>query len=139
MFFDHRQCRVDDAGARAVVAADALAELLDELVAVARLLDDHRENDELQLAAVEHAPLAAAKTAAELASVAAEMPERSAAKRLVAAAAFMHVSEKHNFPSLFYDILKICLDKDISSRRKRKRLTKKILPGRLQFAIANAL
>src|ERR1700722_16646006 len=43
-----------------IVAPAPLAELLDDLVAVARLLGDQRDNPEPQLAAVEHAALPAA-------------------------------------------------------------------------------
>src|SRR3984957_19081625 len=62
--FEHGQRRINDAGAWRIVAPDPLAELLDDLVAVARLLGDERENHEPQLAAVEHTAFPAADGAA---------------------------------------------------------------------------
>ena len=61
---DQGQRGIDDAGARAVAAADPLFERLDDLVAVARLLGHQGENDEPEIAAVEHAPLARLEPAA---------------------------------------------------------------------------
>ena len=43
-FLEHGQCRIDDAGARQIFAPDPLAELLDDLVAVAGLLGDQRKS-----------------------------------------------------------------------------------------------
>ena len=53
--FQHRQQRIDRAGARTVVAADLLADGLDDLVAVAGLARQHLQHQQLQVATVEHA------------------------------------------------------------------------------------
>src|ERR1700678_2330401 len=81
--FKHGHRRIDDARAGRIVAPDPLAELLDDLVAVAGLLGDERENHEPQLAAVEHAALAAADVAAARTPAA----ERPASEAMVAGAA----------------------------------------------------
>ena len=57
--FQHGQQRIDHAGARRVGAADAMFDLLDDLVAVAGLLCDQRQHDELEIALIEHAAHAA--------------------------------------------------------------------------------
>ena len=100
---DHRQGRIDDAGARAVAAADALAERLDDLVTVARLLGQHGENDQPEVAGIEHAALARFETAAPMAAeapVAAEAVMRAAPATFLAKLSAMlavvgKVSEMH--------------------------------------------
>jgi hypothetical protein len=74
---EHRQGGIDDAGARAVAAADALLEVLDDLVAVAGLVLEHRHDDEAQVAVLEDA-LALAFASAKAAAVAVPMPMRAA-------------------------------------------------------------
>src|ERR1700677_3874221 len=81
--FEHGQRRIDDARAWRIVAPNALAELLDDLVAVAGLLGDERENHEPELAAVEHAAL----TAASVAAAGTPAAERPAPEAMVAGAA----------------------------------------------------
>src|ERR1700722_10861917 len=46
--FEHGQRRIDDSGTWRIIAPDPLAELLDDLVAVAGLLGDERENHQPQ-------------------------------------------------------------------------------------------
>lgn len=60
--FEQRQRRVDRAGARAVVAADPVADGLDDFVAVARLLTQQMQHQQLEVTAIEHAAAPAATT-----------------------------------------------------------------------------
>src|SRR5207247_1930385 len=60
---EHGERRIDDAGARGIGAAGALLDVADQVIAVARLLLDQLEQDEPELAAVEHAAAATAMMA----------------------------------------------------------------------------
>ena len=55
---DHRQGRIDDAGAGAVAAANSFAERLDDLVAVARFLGHMARMTILKIAEIERAAVA---------------------------------------------------------------------------------
>src|SRR5262249_48538778 len=84
------QRRIDDAGARAVPAGGFLLEHLDDFVAVARLLGDQRERDELQVALGEHPPGPHAVVAAPAVPAAPARPaEEASAARAPGAAALM--------------------------------------------------
>ena len=110
-FLEHGERRVDDAGARRIIAADPLAELLDDLVAVAGLLGDQGENDELQFAAVEHPALARAEPAAAPAPAERPLPEAAMAAM---PDVVLEVTMEHGFPPGFRTYLRYVLSKDIS-------------------------
>src|SRR5687768_11086637 len=87
---EHRQGRIDDAGARRIMALGHLLDRLDQLIAVARLIGDQLEQHEAKFAALEHpfagpasAPAAPAAAARPTVSVKVEIeraePERTAA------------------------------------------------------------
>src|SRR5262249_45151546 len=67
----HRQQRIDDAGARRIGAADAMLDLLDQFVAMPRLLGEQRQNHEFEVALIEHAARPATMAKASMAPVAA--------------------------------------------------------------------
>ena len=80
---EHGQGRIDDAGAWRIFAPDPLAEVLDDLVAVAGLFRHQPEDNEPELAAVEHPALAALQSAMA-AAPAAERPAPETAMVAVA-------------------------------------------------------
>src|SRR5436305_9066830 len=93
---EHDQRRIDDAGARGIGAAGALLDVADQVIAVTRLLLDQLEQDEPELAAIEHTAAAPAMMA-----VAMDFPayrEGAARKTSAAGAAIAasHVVMKHS-------------------------------------------
>src|SRR5690606_11391175 len=61
---EHRQRRVDHAGARRIVPVGEFLHRLDQVVAMARLLGDQLEQDQAQLAPIEHPPAPAPRPTA---------------------------------------------------------------------------
>src|SRR5450755_2160979 len=59
-FFEHRERRVDNAGARAIGSGDAIFDLLDDLVAMARTFGNQAQHHQAKLAVVEQAARSAA-------------------------------------------------------------------------------
>src|SRR5271163_2563991 len=95
--FQHGQRRIDDARARRIFASDPLAELLDDLVAVAGLLGHQRQDHQPQFAAVEHPALAALESAAMAAAPAARRPAPETAGPMAVAHIIVKMTMEHCF------------------------------------------
>jgi hypothetical protein len=86
--FEQRERRIHRARARRVAATEFLLELLDELVAVARLLVDEAEQHQAQIAGAEHAPATAAATPERTATEGSAAKAETAFAQCLVAAAF---------------------------------------------------
>ncbi len=79
LFFKKRECGVDDARARRVSAGEPLLHRLDQLIPVARLFREKLQDDQLEVAAIEHASAASAEAPLKAAPAPAEAAFESAA------------------------------------------------------------
>jgi hypothetical protein len=87
--FEQGQRRIDDAGARAVGAADLLLDGADDVVAMARLFRNQLQHDKAEVALIEDAPPAAASAAMAVLGAFGKMAMRPSGFPVVAAVAAM--------------------------------------------------